>query len=65
MTLGAEEGEGFFGRKERLLEQQAAYAELVALGQYEHSASFAEATLTRKAREKEKKGEVDGRVLLS
>lgn len=65
MILAAGESEAFFGKRKELLEQQAAYAELMALGQYEQAATLAEATLTRKARKKEKKGEVDGRALLA
>lgn len=65
LLLASSHGYAFFGKKQETQQQLSAYAELMARGQYEQAVVAAEATMTRRARKKEKKGEVDGRALLS
>lgn len=59
------EASAIFGSKQKREDQLAAYAESMAQGHFEQAVVVAEATLTRKARRKEKKGDVDGRALLT
>lgn len=55
----------FFGKKQEKQERLTVYAELMAQGKYAQAVAAAEQMLTRKARKKDAKGEVDGRALLT
>lgn len=55
----------FFGKKQEKQERLVAYAEYMARGDYARALSTAEQMLTRKARKKDAKGEVDDRALLA